>query len=167
MLLSGASSSHHQFAITMLRTLVRRAAEAPKPFNFATNPYKAKKTWPPDFSNISRKHQFRFERRYKRRAKLKWARPRWTKGIKLAQNGIIICMQVASLPGRSIADHGRSCASIRSPVYGLGEGRYTFQRSTYCLRTTYCMYANIRRYGTGIRALQARYGRIARNWNQQ
>ncbi|KAF2808891.1 uncharacterized protein BDZ99DRAFT_41615 [Mytilinidion resinicola] len=78
----------------MLRTLVRRAAEAPRPFNFASNPYKAKKIWPPNFDNMSQKHQFRLERRYKRRAKLAWARPRWTKGVKLAQNGIIIFVLV-------------------------------------------------------------------------
>lgn len=69
-------------------SLIRRSAEAPKPlFDFDANPYKAKRIWPPDFSKLSPKHQFRLERRYKRRAKLKWARPRWTKGVKLAQWG--------------------------------------------------------------------------------
>ncbi|OCL12123.1 hypothetical protein AOQ84DRAFT_373345 [Glonium stellatum] len=72
----------------MFSTLIRRSAEAPKPlFDFDANPYKAKRTWPPDFSKLSPKHQFRLERRYKRRAKLKWARPGWTKGVKLAQWG--------------------------------------------------------------------------------
>ncbi|OCK88704.1 uncharacterized protein K441DRAFT_307307 [Cenococcum geophilum 1.58] len=72
----------------MFSTLIRRSAEAPKPlFDFDANPYKAKRVWPPDFSKLSPKHQFRLERRYKRRAKLKWARPRWTKGVKLAQWG--------------------------------------------------------------------------------
>ncbi|PWW74695.1 hypothetical protein C7212DRAFT_327685 [Tuber magnatum] len=51
--------------------------------------YKAKKPWPPDFSLLSRKHQFRLERRYRRRAKLKFARPRLQKTVKLAQ-GVII-----------------------------------------------------------------------------
>ncbi|KAK4952228.1 hypothetical protein LTR66_013798, partial [Elasticomyces elasticus] len=70
----------------MLPTLLRRSATAPKPvpFNIHTNPYKAKRVWPPDFSKLSHKHQFRIERRYRRRAKLKWARPRWTKFVKLA-----------------------------------------------------------------------------------
>jgi hypothetical protein len=83
----------------MFSTLIRRGAEAPKPlFNFDANPYKAKRIWPPDFSKLSLKHQFRLERRYKRRAKLKWARPRWTKGVKLAQWGSGICMS-GSGPG--------------------------------------------------------------------
>ncbi|CAD0092904.1 unnamed protein product, partial [Aureobasidium mustum] len=64
-------------------TLLRRAAALPK-FDFARNPYKAKRTWPPDFAKLSQKHQFRLERRYRRRAKLKWARPTWTKFVKLS-----------------------------------------------------------------------------------
>jgi hypothetical protein len=59
-------------------------------FDFENNPYKAKKEWPPDFSKLSPKHQFRFERRYRRRAKLAWARPVWTKGTKLAQWGLTV-----------------------------------------------------------------------------
>ncbi|KAL9120278.1 MAG: hypothetical protein Q9187_003166 [Circinaria calcarea] len=57
------------------------------PFNVDTNPYKAQKTWPPDFSKMDPKHQFRLERRYRRRSKLAWTRPRWNKAVKLAQWG--------------------------------------------------------------------------------
>ncbi|KAF2093237.1 hypothetical protein NA57DRAFT_48917 [Rhizodiscina lignyota] len=82
----------------MLPTLIRRAAESGKSlFDFENNPYKAKKTWPPDFDKLSHKHQFRLERRYRRRSKLKWARPTWTKGVKLAQWGAIVCMEDESI----------------------------------------------------------------------
>ncbi|KAI4719597.1 hypothetical protein E4T48_04063 [Aureobasidium sp. EXF-10727] len=64
-------------------SLLRRANALPK-FDFARNPYKSKRTWPPDFTKLSQKHQFRLERRYRRRAKLKWARPTWTKFVKLS-----------------------------------------------------------------------------------
>ncbi|KAI5197047.1 hypothetical protein E4T39_07516 [Aureobasidium subglaciale] len=67
----------------MFPTLLRRASALPK-FDFARNPYKSKRTWPPDFTKLSQKHQFRLERRYRRRAKLKWARPTWTKFVKLS-----------------------------------------------------------------------------------
>ena len=50
-----------------------------------SNLYKAQKVWPPDFSKLDAKHQFRLERRYRRRANLKWSRPGWIKGVKLAQ----------------------------------------------------------------------------------
>jgi hypothetical protein len=74
----------------MFPTLVRRTAQEKLPFIY-TNPYKARRLWPPDFTKISPKHQFRLERKYKRRAKLKWARPRWTKAVKIVQMGSILC----------------------------------------------------------------------------
>ncbi|KAK4507507.1 hypothetical protein PRZ48_001242 [Zasmidium cellare] len=75
--------------------LFRRAPQVaeltPKfPFTIETNPYRSKKTWPPDFTKLSQKHQFRLERRYRRRTKLKWARPNWNKGVKLVTWGSIV-----------------------------------------------------------------------------
>ena len=76
----------------MLQTLVRRSAGAARStFNIHTNPFKAKKPWPPDFDKTSQMHQFRLEKRYRRRTKLKFARPKWMKITKLAQWGSIIC----------------------------------------------------------------------------
>ncbi|KAI0900611.1 hypothetical protein F4806DRAFT_162482 [Annulohypoxylon nitens] len=80
----------------MFATLVRRTAErttssllrnTTSTASTVTNtgPYKLKKVWPPDFSKLSPKDQFRFERRYKRRLRLAAARPRWDKFIKLVQ----------------------------------------------------------------------------------
>ncbi|KAI6088757.1 hypothetical protein F4821DRAFT_81721 [Hypoxylon rubiginosum] len=80
----------------MFPTLIRRMAGRPNPsiFRNATvtptpesyiSPYKPKKVWPPDFSRLSEKEQFRFERRYKRRLLLATARPRWDKYVRLAQ----------------------------------------------------------------------------------
>jgi hypothetical protein len=74
----------------MLPTIARRTAQQGIPY-VLTNPYKAKRLWPPDFSKLPPKQQFRLERRYKRRAKLKWARPRWTKAVKLVQMSSIVC----------------------------------------------------------------------------
>ncbi|KAI9666953.1 MAG: hypothetical protein M1831_001458 [Alyxoria varia] len=50
-----------------------------------THPFKAKRPWPPDVSQLSPKDQFKLERKYKRRSALKWARPRWMKATKIAQ----------------------------------------------------------------------------------
>ncbi|KAI5815734.1 hypothetical protein BZA77DRAFT_314930 [Pyronema omphalodes] len=47
--------------------------------------YKARRPWPPDFSLLSKQDQFRLERRYRRRTALKYARPGFTKGVKIAQ----------------------------------------------------------------------------------
>ena len=74
----------------MYRVLPRFALLQRRAFNAHANPYKAKRPWPPDFSKLSEKHKFRLEKRYRRRAKLKWARPEWTKSVKLVQLGSAI-----------------------------------------------------------------------------
>ncbi|KAJ2974660.1 hypothetical protein NUW58_g8586 [Xylaria curta] len=94
----------------MFPTLVRRLATgppiAPKLRNatrtpptgiYADSRYKPKKVWPPDFSKLSRKEQFRFERRYKRRLRLAMARPRWDKFVRLAQLGSVTFVLVYSV----------------------------------------------------------------------
>jgi hypothetical protein len=91
------SSKVSRMVRKMFSTLIRRAAQAgqsaePRIPYIYTNQYKAKRLWPPDFTKISPKHQFRLERRYKRRAKLKWARPGWTKGVKIVQMSAVVCM---------------------------------------------------------------------------
>ncbi|KAK4952236.1 hypothetical protein LTR66_013793 [Elasticomyces elasticus] len=83
-----------------------------------TNPYKAKRVWPPDFSKLSHKHQFRIERRYRRRAKLKWARPRWTKFVKLATWASMIFVGVY---GVLFLDPGNGEKTPFDPVGGIRE----------------------------------------------
>ncbi|KAJ5230553.1 hypothetical protein N7489_011261 [Penicillium chrysogenum] len=53
------------------------------------SPYQPKRQWPPDMSKLSPKHQFRLERKYRRRAALKYARPKFTKAVTLGQWVII------------------------------------------------------------------------------
>ena len=67
----------------------KRAEYTPAPFTAITNPYRARKSWPPDFSTLHPKHQFHYEKTYRRRMKLKYARPRWTRGTKIVQWGLI------------------------------------------------------------------------------
>jgi len=83
----------------MFQATLSRAAQASSSAvrTAINNPYKAQKQWPPDFTKLSTKHQFRFERRYRRRAKLKWARPRWMKITKIAQWGLPSCKYDLSL----------------------------------------------------------------------
>lgn len=85
-------------AISIFSHLFRPAPASPPPAPFPhpleSNPYRAQRPWPPDFAQLSSKHQFRLERRYRRRTKLKWARPGWNKGVKLAQWGSILFVAV-------------------------------------------------------------------------
>ena len=104
----------------MLPTLIRRAAKE-GPYKSFLNPYKAKKTWPPDFSQLSQKHQFQLERRYRRRAKLAWARPRWTKLVKLVTWTTITCELPPGFNGmrqKRILMLKCSRRSVRCLIYG-------------------------------------------------
>ena len=78
--------------------IVRAATQAPKlhPLLYL---YPAKKAWPPDFERLTDKHKFRLERKYRRRAKLKYARPQWNKAVKLAQYTSILGILVYGLFG--------------------------------------------------------------------
>jgi len=85
-------------AINQLLRLRRGLASATEgAYDINTNAFRAKRQWPPDFSKLSQKHQFRLERRYRRRSKLKWARPQWNKFVQLAQWGSVTCMQYSRL----------------------------------------------------------------------
>ncbi|KEF54236.1 uncharacterized protein A1O9_09402 [Exophiala aquamarina CBS 119918] len=66
-----------------------KAVYKPAPIHIATNPYRARKKWPPDFRDLDSKQQFHFEKVYRRRAALKWARPTWNKSIKILQQTLI------------------------------------------------------------------------------
>lgn len=62
----------------------------PSRFSIHNNPYRARKKWPPNFETLHPKQQFHFEKTYRRRAKLKWARPNWHRWTKLLQNTMLI-----------------------------------------------------------------------------
>jgi hypothetical protein len=61
-----------------------------KPYDFSKNLYPAHTSWPPNFADLTQKEQFRFERKFKRRSKLKWARPIWNRNLALLQWGMMI-----------------------------------------------------------------------------
>ncbi|KAF5582684.1 hypothetical protein FPANT_8445 [Fusarium pseudoanthophilum] len=76
----------------MFPTLMRRMASSSKdsllkkaPLTVATNPYQARKVWPPNFKQLTVQQQLRFEKKYKRRIILASRAPRWVKFVKTAQ----------------------------------------------------------------------------------
>lgn len=75
---------------------MRRMAGGPRSqMELPTLLFKAKKVWPPDFKSMSPQEQLRLEKKYKRRAALATARPRWDKFIRLAQLFSVTCMYSA------------------------------------------------------------------------
>ena len=73
--------------------LPRRSQATLDTFPSFSNLYKARKPWPPDFSKLGPGSQFRFEKKYRRRAKLKYQRPVWMKGVAIFQWAT--CLSVA------------------------------------------------------------------------
>ncbi|KAK8086703.1 hypothetical protein PG994_001677 [Apiospora phragmitis] len=112
----------------MFTTLARRAVESPIPLRIrnaarASAPgiygrFKPKKVWPPDFSKLSEKEQFRFERKYKRRVKLATMRPRWDKYVKLAQLFSVTGVLVYSLLFMEGNTEEQPFQGIRSRFWG-------------------------------------------------
>ena len=60
--------------------------------NALNNPYRSRKEWPPNFETLHPKHQFHYEKTYRRRLKLKYAQPRLIKGTKLLQYGLSVAV---------------------------------------------------------------------------
>src|ERR1700760_1977963 len=63
-----------------------------KPFDFTKNRFPSRSSWPPQFDDLSGKEKFKLERKFRRRMKLKWARPSWNKGLILFQWASITCV---------------------------------------------------------------------------
>lgn len=97
------------------------AEEEPLPYY---SPHQPKRQWPPDVSKLSPKHQFRLERRYRRRAALKWERPRWKKWTKIVQYALYACTWPCAVGGRG--DRGgaddRRYHRLRDLLHRLGRG---------------------------------------------
>jgi hypothetical protein len=70
------------------RLLGRKQSKLP-PFDFSRNRFPAKKTWPPDLREMTEKQQFYFERKFKRRTRLKSIKPQWNKWTKIVQWSLI------------------------------------------------------------------------------
>ncbi|KAI2617273.1 hypothetical protein GGS26DRAFT_596443 [Hypomontagnella submonticulosa] len=82
------------------------------------SPYRPKKVWPPDFSKLSEKEQFRFERRYKRRVKLATARPRWDKLVRLTQLFSVTFVLIYSVLFMDWNTEKQPFQGVRDTVFG-------------------------------------------------
>ncbi|KAI0877123.1 hypothetical protein GGS24DRAFT_169397 [Hypoxylon argillaceum] len=85
----------------------------------AISRYKPKKVWPPDFSKLSQKEQFRFERRYKRRVRLAATSPRWDRGVRLARLGSVIAIIVYVVLFMDLKSEFKPFDGIRDTFWGF------------------------------------------------
>ncbi|OJK04157.1 hypothetical protein ASPACDRAFT_39773 [Aspergillus aculeatus ATCC 16872] len=89
------------------------------------SPYKPKRQWPPDMSKLSPKHQFRLERKYRRRAALKYARPKWTKFTKLVQWFSIGFVLIYAMLFMEWDERGSPFDEIRKAFFGGLKGAFS------------------------------------------
>jgi hypothetical protein len=120
--LSSLALSHVKLTnVEMFKATLSLAKDVtPIPSILKSNPFKAQKIWPPDFTQMNPRQQFRLERRYRRRAKLKYMRPRWDKGIKLTSWMACLCTNVfSSFICEEITNFLSSSSCLRRPLHGL------------------------------------------------
>ncbi|KAL4751391.1 hypothetical protein BDW72DRAFT_192939 [Aspergillus terricola var. indicus] len=88
--------------------------------------YPPKRQWPPDMSKLSPKHQFRLERKYRRRAALKYARPKWMKATKIVQWGTIGFVILYALLFMEWDERGGTpLEDLRTYVFGSLKGAFS------------------------------------------
>ncbi|KAL5048897.1 hypothetical protein BDW71DRAFT_205128 [Aspergillus fruticulosus] len=97
--------------------------------------YPPKRQWPPDMSKLSTKHQFRLERKYRRRAALKYARPKWTKATKIVQWGTIGFVLIYALLFMEWDERGgMPIEDLRTYVFGSLKGAFSAPPSPSSMR---------------------------------
>ncbi|MCJ1240820.1 hypothetical protein MMC14_008824 [Varicellaria rhodocarpa] len=107
-------------------------------FDVKNNPYKAQRSWPPDFAKMDSKEQFRLERRYRRRAKLAYTRPRWNQAVKLTQWGSITFVLGYSVLFMDWGD-------IHTPFDGIRKWVFERSNSIWTASTTQPQRPNLKR----------------------
>ncbi|KAF2446794.1 hypothetical protein P171DRAFT_334156, partial [Karstenula rhodostoma CBS 690.94] len=116
--------------------LARLLGRAPKsdlpPFNFALNRHKAKKHWPPNLRVLTEKQQFRFERKFKRRLRLKSIKPQWQKWTKIVQWNLIGFVVVYGVLFHDFAKDSMNprpgeqpFKTLREKMWGIWDGMWT------------------------------------------
>ncbi|KAG8531135.1 uncharacterized protein KY384_004493 [Bacidia gigantensis] len=68
-----------------IQNLFKRRVDVKYTITGKNNPYQARKKWPPDFEKLPFTQQFNFEKRYRRRSKLKYQNENWIRGVKITQ----------------------------------------------------------------------------------
>lgn len=125
----------------MLQLLQRLVGRAPRnelpPFDFTRNRFRVKKKWPPNLSELTDRQNFRFERKFKRRLRLKSIKPQWQKWTKIAQWSMISFVVVYGVLFHDFAHDSMNprpgeqpFSGIRARMWGLWEGLWTHTSET-------------------------------------
>lgn len=100
------------------RLLGRKQSQLP-PFDFTRNRFPAKKQWPPNLRELTEKQQYYFERKFKRRIRLKSIKPTWNKWTKIVQWSMISFIVVHGVFFYDFANDPMNPTPGRQPFQGL------------------------------------------------
>jgi hypothetical protein len=91
------------------------------PFDFTRNRFQVKKAWPPQLLELTERQQFRFERKFKRRMRLKSIKPQWQKWTKIVQWSMISFVVVWGVFFHDFASDPMNPRPGEQPFVGLRE----------------------------------------------
>lgn len=112
------------------RLFGRQKTQLP-PFDFARNPFRAKRKWPPNLRALTEKQQYRFERKFKRRIKLKSLRPQWDKWTKIVQWSLISFVVVYGVLFHDFAQDPMNPRPGEQPFKGIRDKMWSMLDNFY------------------------------------
>jgi hypothetical protein len=112
------------------RLLGRKQSPLP-PFDFARNRFRAKKIWPPNLSELTEKQQYHFERKFKRRTRLKSIKPQWNKWTKIVQWSLISFIIVHGVFFYDFANDPMNPRKGQQPFQGLRDKMWAILGNFY------------------------------------
>ncbi|KAH7090799.1 hypothetical protein FB567DRAFT_590173 [Paraphoma chrysanthemicola] len=115
----------------LFRRLFGRERSTLPPFDFARNRFRAQRKWPPNLRELTERQQFRFERKFKRRIRLKALRPKWNKWVKVTQWSIISFIVVYGVLFHDFAKDPMNPRPGEQPFKGVREKMWSMLGSFY------------------------------------
>lgn len=112
------------------RLLGRKQSQLP-PFDFSRNRFPAKKQWPPNLRELTEKQQFYFERKFKRRTRLKSIKPTWNKWTKIVQWSMISFIIVHGVFFYDFAEDPMNPTPGKQPFQGLRDKMWAILGNFY------------------------------------
>mgnify|MGYP003624111699 CR=1 FL=1 len=115
----------------LFRRLFGRERSTLPPFDFARNRFRQKKKWPPNLRELTERQQFRFERKFKRRIRLKSLRPVFNKWVKITQWSIISFIVVYGVLFHDFAKDPMNPRPGEQPFKGVREKMWAWIGNFY------------------------------------
>ncbi|KAF1917200.1 hypothetical protein BDU57DRAFT_259391 [Ampelomyces quisqualis] len=102
-----------------INRLLGRTKNTLPPFDFARNHFRRRKQWPPNLKTLTEKQQFRFERKFKRRVKMKAVSETWNRRVTVVIWSLISFVVVYGVLFHDFANDPMNPRPGEQPFVGL------------------------------------------------